>query len=241
MSNRQAVIVVILASALGAARPAAAGETVPDVAVPASPRALAPRAPTSSPALRLAWIDPARVAAAFDGLAREEASHLLGRMGVTASWRRGAAGELALPGEVRVIFLDRAATRPAGVAVLGATPTRFADAPFVWVHVPSVRASLGLPVAGPRPGMSAVEARALAIAIGRVVAHEVVHAVAPHVPHGTGLMSASLGRRQLTAASIGLDPAVSLAVRTALLGDAPFPLPPTDVLAATAGGEEPVR
>ena len=219
MSTRRAVTVVILASVVGAARPANAGET----------------------ALRLAWIDPARVAAGFDGLARKEASHLLRRMGVAASWRRAEAGELADPGEVRVIFLDRAAARPSGVTVLGATPTRFADSPFVWVHVPSVRASLGLPPAGPRPGMSAVEARALAIAIGRVVAHELVHAVAPHVPHGIGLMSASLGRRQLTAASIGLDPAVSLAVRTALRGDAPFPLPPADVLAATAGGEEIAR
>jgi len=37
------------------------------------------------------------------------------------------------------------------------------------------------------------------------VAHELAHALAPSVPHGTGLTSASLTDRQLTASSIPFE------------------------------------
>ena len=43
--------------------------------------------------------------------------------------------------------------------------------------------------------MVAAASRDLSLALGRVVAHELVHALAPSVPHGTGLMSASLSYR----------------------------------------------
>jgi hypothetical protein len=139
---------------------------------------------------------------------------------------------------VRVILLDRPATREHGAPVLGATPPAFAVAPYVWVHLPGLRSSLGL-----GPGLvvrrDARAARVLGVAVGRVIAHEVVHALAPSVPHGTGLMSASLTRRQLTAPSIPFEPEVALAVRAALRGDVPLPQPDTGVLAAATAGEEP--
>jgi hypothetical protein len=79
------------------------------------------------------------------------------------------------------------------------------------------------------------------MALGRVVAHELVHALAPSVPHGTGLMSALLTCRQLTAPSIPFEAEVGLAVRAALRGDPPGSPPDTGVLAAATGTENLVR
>jgi hypothetical protein len=62
-----------------------------------------------------------------------------------------------------------------------------------------------------------------------VIAHEVVHARIPSLPHGTGLMSGSLTRRQLTVGSIAFEPEVAFALQAALRGDPVFTPPATDV------------
>lgn len=197
----------------------------------------APAAAEGAP-LRLAWKDPSGVAVGLEVYACAEAKDLLRKMGVAVSWRHGTSRELARPGEVRVILLDRAASLETGRPILGATPTTTGVAPAMWIHVPGVSSAIGLGirrVSELEPG----DRRALGIAIGRVVAHEVVHALAPSVPHGAGLMSAALGRRQLTAVSIPFAPEVALAVRDALGSDTPLPRPDTGVLAAIAGDEHP--
>ncbi|HYN02514.1 MAG TPA: hypothetical protein VE359_08720, partial [Vicinamibacteria bacterium] len=89
--------------------------------------------------------------------------------------------------------------------------------------------------------LSPAASRALAIALGRVVAHELVHALAPSVPHGTGLMSATLTTRQLRAPSIPFEPEVGLAVQAALRGDPLGPRPDTGVLAVAIAPEQVVR
>jgi hypothetical protein len=233
---------VALASILGS--PAVADESsAPDLEGLAAPRALAPREGGKAlpAAVRLVWTDPAAAALGLEAMARAEAQHVLRRMGVRASWRRGRASELARADEVRVIVLDRAAVREPGVPILGATPPTFAVAPFVWVHLPCVSSAIGLGAGRPGARLDLPDARALGLAVGRVIAHEVVHAVAPSVPHGTGLMSASLTRRQLTVGSLPFDPEVALAVRAALRGDPPLPRPDTGVLAAATAGKEPPR
>jgi hypothetical protein len=186
----------------------------------------------------LVWTDPAGAAVGLDAVAREEARSLLERMGVAVAWRRENAGSLARAGEVRVILLDRGAERGPGKPVLGATPPRFEVGPFVWVHVPNVRAAIGLSPRGPVASIEAPMARALGIAIGRVVAHEVVHALAPAVPHGRGLMSASLGRSQLTASSIAIEESVLLSVQAALRGDPLLPRSEPGAMAAAVDGED---
>ncbi len=232
MSTRFAIAVVALASIVAAS--AGAEEASPlDLEGFGGRRVLPPSAapPVASTALRLVWMDPTGVGVGAEAVARDEARSLFRKMGVTVSWRRGDASELARPGEVRVILLDRAADS-SGKAILGATPPRFEVAPFVWVHVPSVRAAIGLDLRGQAFTMSPPASRALAIAIGRVVAHELVHALAPSVPHGTGLMSAMLTRRQLTAPSIPFDTEVGLALQAALRESPSGPRPDTGVLAA---------
>jgi hypothetical protein len=239
VSTRLAAVVMAMASVV--ARAGAESREPADVeSVLASRRlepASAPR-PADLLAARLIWIDPARVAVGLEAAAREEARSLLEKMGASVSWRRGSAGEISRSGEVRVIFLDRGAARPEGIPVLGATPSRFESAPFVWIHVPNVRRAIGLRPQGPPAARDPLEARSLAIALGRVVAHEVVHALAPSVPHGTGLMSARLTRRQLTAATLSIDPVVGFAVRAALRGElSPAPADAGLVAAAATAGK----
>ncbi len=242
MSTRDAVAVVTLASAVAAS--AAAGESGPlHSETSLGPRVPAPAAaPLVAPpsTLRLVWIDPTGAAVGADAAARDEARSVLRKMGAEVSWRRGDAGEPASAGEVRVILLDRAAEN-GGRAVLGATPPHFDVAPFIWVHVPSVRAVIGLDPRGSASTTPFPATRTLATALGRVVAHELVHALAPAVPHGTGLMSASLTQRYLTAPSIPVDAEVSLAVRAALRGDPPAPRPGGGTLATATAPGEPVR
>ena len=206
------------------------------------PLATLPRVPAAggAPAARLVWIDPADEAFGTEAVVRPEVTRVLREMGVSASWRRAEPRELAREGELRVIFLNRAAERDHRVPVLGATPASFQGERFVWVHVPSVRAAVGI---GQRsgPGLDVHSARRLGIALSRVITHELVHALAPSLPHGTGLMSARLDRRMLTAASIAIDPQLALAVRTAILAMVPAARPSDTMLAVESIYREPYR
>jgi hypothetical protein len=194
---------------------------------------------TKTPSVRLVWLDPADVAFGTEGFARSEVVRLLQDMGIAATWRRGEAAELSRPGEVRVIFLDRGAQREHGTPVLGATPTSFATEPYVWIHVPSVRAAAG--VGGQRGGAwpDMRTARMFGIALARVIAHELVHALAPTLPHGAGLMAPRLDRAMLTATRIAVDPEVAIALRTALIVPARATGPGESVLAAEGNSKEP--
>jgi hypothetical protein len=225
---------------------AAAASEAPVADLPATPFAsgspatlpLVPAANETSAAL--VWIDPASEALGTEAVVRPEVEHLLREMGVSASWRRGEPQEIARVGELRVIFLNRAAQRGAGVPVLGATPASFQGERFVWIHVPSVRAAVGVSQRS-GPGLDVHTARRLGIALARVIAHEVVHALAPSLPHGSGLMSARLDRRTLTAPRVAVDPQVGLALRAALLAKAPAARPSATILAVESTYKEPYR
>ncbi|HSD29637.1 MAG TPA: hypothetical protein VLL75_20200 [Vicinamibacteria bacterium] len=246
MSTRWSRVVVVLASMVGSA--AAEGpESIPvedgrePVAVEGvfAPRRLAPEPPPAEPlAARILWIDPTRAAVGLEAVARDETRSLLQKMDVPVTWRVGEPGEVARPGEVRVILLDRAAARESGEPILGATPPRFDGAPYLWIHVPNVRAAMGLRPDGPLATVEASSVRALGVALGRVVAHELVHALAPSAPHGKGLMSEKLTRFQLTANRLAVDPEVGLALRAALRGEPSLPPAGTAVLAATTTGRK---
>lgn len=59
---------------------------------------------------------------------------------------------------------------------------------------------------GRRASLPAPQARRLGIALGRVLAHELTHSIAPDCPHTpTGLMAARLSRRMLTAPGVTFD------------------------------------
>jgi hypothetical protein len=124
--------------------------------------------------------------------------------------------------------------------VLGATPREARTYPVVWIHVPGVRATLRLAVDADGTPMPARDRRALGVALGRVIAHEVVHVVAPGLSHGRGLMARALTRRELTAPRISFEPRVALVVRAAVRA-APLAPPAAPGILAVSGSVAPVR
>jgi len=191
------------------------------------------------PVARLVWLDPAGIALGADQVAQPAVTELLREMGVEARWRRGDPHELSRPGELRIILLPRPGVFENGLPVLGATPAQFEGEPHVWVHVPSVGSAVGIDRMRPGMRLDVHAARRLGTGLSRVVAHELVHALVPALPHGKGLMAARLDRRMLTGPSVPVDADVGLAVRAALAGIRPV-APPTDtILAAESSREEP--
>jgi hypothetical protein len=167
--------------------------------------------------LRVAWQDPTGCARGLEPIALAELARLLGRMGLAVRWRVDSGSARPVSDEVRVVVLDRAAMI-SGCPRLGASPVSRLAGPVAWVHLPSVQATLGM-----RPGALTWrrDPRArwvLGIAVGRVAAHETVHAVAPGVPHGRGLMSEKLHQGLLTGPAPPIAREVTLGVRAALAG-----------------------
>ena len=206
---------------------------------PAEPLLATELARPAMPVARLVWLDPAGIALGADQVAQPAVTELLREMGVEARWRQGDPHEQARPGELRIILLPRPGVFENGLPVLGATPTQFAGEPHVWVHVPSVASSVGIDRMRPGMRLDVHAARRLGTGLSRVVAHELVHALVPALPHGRGLMAARLDRRMLTGPSVPVDADVGLALRAALAGIRPV-APPTDtILAAESSREEP--
>jgi hypothetical protein len=185
------------------------------------------------PVLHLVWVDPTDVATGSELAARAEAETLLSRMGVTVSWRRGTPGEQMQRGEVWVILVGEGPGSRSDLVVMGATK-RGSVCPAIWVRVPNVRRALGVPRGPSLFGLAGFERRLVSVAIGRVIAHEVVHAVAPSVLHGTGLMAANLTRSQLRAPTIAVEADVALVVQASLRGSPAFAPAAAGVLAAQA-------
>jgi hypothetical protein len=215
----------------------------PRVAVAVVSLAAVPMGATSAgaegPALRLVWFDPSELAPGSESVAREEAEALLGRMGASVAWRRGAAGELMRSDEVWIVLVGEGPKPASGSRVLGATLARQQLAPLVWVRVPNVRAALGISRTRPQLELRPDELRVLGVALGRVLTHEVVHAVVPALQHGSGLMSTSFTRAQLAAGSLPIESQVTLAFRAALREDRSLAAEGSRTLAARAGaGEE---
>ncbi len=183
-------------------------------------------------AVQLAWIDPAGLAESCGQAARREAARILVSVGLTVAWRVADPSEQASERELRVILLDRIA-RIGRAAILGATPPKSVGAPALWVHVPSIRAVLRVPGRGPLGDLDVRGRYLMGRAVGRVIAHEVIHAVAPDVPHGQGLMAPSFGRRDLMDSNVRIEPDVAEAVRAALAAGRPLsPRPDTAILAS---------
>jgi len=190
------------------------------------------------PVLHLAWLDVSGIALGLEGIARSETDSVFGRTGVTIEWRRADATEPARPREVRVVLLDRLLVDPGtGRPILGATPATSRTYPVVWIHLPGVRATLRLPPRSRGRDLPPRERRDLGLAVGRVVAHEVVHAAFPELSHGRGLMSKALTRRELTAPRIDFEPGLALVFQAAQRGIPGATAPESAVLAVSGETE----
>ena len=99
----------------------------------------------------------------------------------------------------------------------------------IFLSLGAAERALGLPLAR-RPGAPAEatrprrqrkgsQSRRLGIALGRVLAHELTHTIAPDCPHTkSGLMAERLSRRMLTAPGIGFDALATRHLRLAAAG-----------------------
>jgi len=235
-SRLLAVCAAALLAATGRAadRPEAESVLAP-VPLPDPPPVIA-----GAPVLSLLWFDPqASLPDGFETLEREVAAIFRG-IGAEVRWTRGGPGTVyggsELP-EIPVILLreDPARTR-AERHVMGLVMPQQAQNRAVWVFLRSVRFTLGHDVARQRTATDA-QARDLAFALARVVAHEVVHSIAPDEPHARGgLMSHSLNRSFLLGKGAPLDPQCAAAFLLRLAALLPAPEGPVPSVLRTVTG-----
>ena len=166
--------------------------------------------------LDLVYLDVGRaVPFAFAGLSREVDS-ILRRAGVSVRWRPGGQGAPTAEGELNVVVLDGRAGGALARDVIGATRLDEGKVRTVWVYVPGVAGVLDLDP-GQRALWSEAEREAFATALGRVVAHELLHALVPDLPHlPGGLMSERLGRDVLGGPPVEVPREFRIALRPAL-------------------------
>ena len=145
--------------------------------------------------LNLVWVDVDEIATFAYERAFGEARAVLEGAGLRYHYSRGDAALTTGPDDVRVIILKRSAVPAASRhLVMGAVNARFAmpgEARAVWVYLDPIVAALGFATA-------AENGAAVATAMGRVIAHEIVHVMAPQLGHAKkGLMAATLTQRDL--------------------------------------------
>jgi hypothetical protein len=163
--------------------------------------------------LRAAGIELTRLSPLTFELMTQELSILLENAQVRLDWRKARASGETAPDELRVVFLASAGRGAhAGRPILAASG-QAGPAPTVWVYTPTVLAALGL---RPAALLDSFEAqRALGVALGRALAHELVHLLAPEVPHGEGVMAARFHLVALDHARPALDEPSAVALAAA--------------------------
>jgi hypothetical protein len=185
----------------------------PRLALAASlPVLLAVDATAEEPAseVSLVWVDSVKVPEVVRGAMVREAEEILGPVGVRLRWRQGSADTESAAEELRVVPLAPANRRSGTSRVLGATST--GDGPrTIWIDYENVAWVAGTS-ADRLVSSGFAERRRVGVAMGRVLAHEVVHALVPQLPHAAaGLMGVHL--RGALERSVSLDPATRDAVR----------------------------
>jgi hypothetical protein len=162
------------------------------------------------PALRVLWFDPTlALAPPAIALAAQEVRTIFRDLGVEVAFATAAPEAVYGDGpepEVPVILLkadpvpSRRKARVMGLVVRHQEPAH-----AVWAFLDNIRTTLGHDVRPGRPP-SDRETREIALALGRVVAHEIIHAIAPEEPHSReGLMSHALDRKFLLGKGAPLD------------------------------------
>jgi hypothetical protein len=173
-----------------------------------------------APWLRLRWHDPTRAFPFPSEPIADELRTVLAPAGLDFEWRTMESGEVARASGVDVVLLRDIPRGAVPEGTLGVVQRSGSAPPAAWLLLDNLRRMLGLvPL---ERALQPAEAALVARAAGRILAHELIHLMAPRLPHaGSGLMRASLGRAQL----LGSDPpileqAVLQALRPALAASA---------------------
>jgi hypothetical protein len=202
------------AGAAGAERPDLEyPQLAPSLPEPAPQPALSAPAeidPATTPApseLRLLWFDPKDLFPGF-GVVSKEVTRMFRRVGVDVRFERGDVGVNFGDGgtlDIPIIVLDHdPMPSRSSRMVMGLVP-RPPDGPrVVWVFLSNIRWTLGQDPRMPR--ITPQQGSALGVALSRVVAHEVIHAIAPDEPHAaSGLMHHSMDRSFLLGRKASID------------------------------------
>jgi hypothetical protein len=147
--------------------------------------------------------------------AAEEAQRLLEGAGLPSRSRLAATSEVVGARAVKVVVLPRPQRgRALSANVMG----EVACAPAVtsiWVFLEAVGRALGHEPGG-RARWSARVEHELGVAMGRVVAHELVHLLAPERPHAAGgLLAGSVSRSDLLRSTLTLPEDLRAQLRAA--------------------------
>jgi hypothetical protein len=230
-----AVVLAVLAATLVAPPAGVAADRRDLDPVPLAPLAEADRSSAGSsatgPRVSLFWFDPTRLLPDGFETVRQEVASIFRDIGVDVRWTIGGLGTTYGGGdgpEVPVILLPRdpaparQGQRIMGLVIRNQEPNR-----AVWVFADTVRWTLGFDVRGRRePGP--LDAQETALAVARVVAHEVVHALAPDEPHSRrGLMSHSLNRQFLLGHRAAVEPRCAAAFLSRITAGGAVPPTPT--------------
>lgn len=161
--------------------------------------------------LRAVGIDLARLAPLTVATLRQEVGLVLAPAGLTCAGRSAEPGAETSLGELRVIFLRSTGLgADRGGTALGRTALGI-PVPATWIYVPNVALALGLDPDAVRGSFEAQ--RRVGIALGRVVAHELVHVLAPEREHAqAGVMRRTLGAFHLASGRAALEEGYSEAL-----------------------------
>ncbi len=166
--------------------------------------------PAALARVRAVEIDFAAIAPLTRASLRHELGELLAPASVALSWRRARPDAETEPDELRIVLLPRVGVGP-DQGALGST-ARVGLVRTIWLYVPEVATTLGLE---PDAVVTSLESqRLVGVALGRVVAHELVHALAPAVAHAdAGLMRPRLHAGELVRGrpALGAERTASLA------------------------------
>ena len=159
-----------------------------------------PPSPADAPLVRLSLIDLHGLTPDVFAGASGEAEAVLDRLGARVEVRSKRPSETHDPRDLLVVVMPGDPGPLLARTVLGAVQ-RDAPTRALWVFPRTIAAALGL---SPDPaGWTAPDRARFATALGRVVAHEVVHLTCPWRDHDTaGLMAARMSRATLRGAPL---------------------------------------
>jgi hypothetical protein len=162
--------------------------------------------PAATPEVAVVWIASREACPVDPPAVFAEVTRIFRAVPLRIAWREEPPESQSPGGEVRVIGLRndpaRRARPPLGITLRGVSDT-------TWVLCSQVSRAIGTP-AGTRSAR-------LDVAVGRVVAHELVHVVFASLPHAVrGLMAPVVDATVLTRPELELDGGVRHALRRRL-------------------------
>lgn len=196
----------------------------------------------TAPTLHLSWIDSYKlVPPRAHGVMAEEVGVLFGELGIEVAWSQGLPAKSPSAAVQLTVILMPCDSKDWGFTngVLGTVPAGSGPPRRVFLFFPDIVRALGFrPPAGRTRdlGQSPVSFRPneeyeIARALGRVIAHEIIHALCPEQSHvQKGLMRARLDLSFLRQSRVRISPRIARRLRARLA-----PAPPTQEETVAAG------